>query len=189
MSGNPTTSWTLDSTSWIPDSRYWIPIFASETWILGPVVRRPISANPGLNLNAGVFFFSSKAFSRRIFSSLSRLANHQIAADKRIKLNLRFKLSYLNSNFVLPLGYLNPASNNSALNSNRQWDYRFLELYSGFQRSRFQIPQAKFSRISDSTSNNLPASGIPYNGAKAKNDSENRYTTKTRKSHRDVHTN
>ena len=29
----------------------------------GPVVQRPISANPGLNLNLGFFFFCSKAFS------------------------------------------------------------------------------------------------------------------------------
>ena len=33
---------------------------------------------------------------------------------KRIELNLLFKLSYLNSNFALALGYLNPASNNLA---------------------------------------------------------------------------
>ena len=31
-----------------------------------------------------------------------------------MKLNLLFKLSYLNSNFELTLGYLNPALNNSA---------------------------------------------------------------------------
>ena len=29
---------------------------------LDPVVRRPISANPGLNFNPGLFFFSSKHF-------------------------------------------------------------------------------------------------------------------------------
>ena len=34
-----------------------------------------------------------------------------------IKLNLSFKLSYLNSNFTLTLGYLNPALNNLALHS------------------------------------------------------------------------
>ena len=36
---------------------------------------------------------------------------------KRIKLNFRllFKLSYLNSNFALTLGYLNPPSNNLTL--------------------------------------------------------------------------
>ena len=37
---------------------------------LGPVVRRPISANPGLNFNLGFFVFCSKAFSRIIFSLL-----------------------------------------------------------------------------------------------------------------------
>jgi len=36
---------------------------------------------------------------------------------KRNKLNLLFKLSYLNSNFVLTLGYLNPPLNNPALKS------------------------------------------------------------------------
>ena len=32
---------------------------------LDPVVRRPISANPGLNFNPGLFFFSSKHFLRQ----------------------------------------------------------------------------------------------------------------------------
>ena len=41
--------------------------------------------------------------------------------EKRIKLNLHFKLSYQNSNFVLTLGYANPALNNPALRSNRLW--------------------------------------------------------------------
>ena len=49
---------------------------------LSPVVRRPISANPGLNFNPGLFFFSSKAFSRTIFSILFRVANHQIVDKK-----------------------------------------------------------------------------------------------------------
>ena len=34
-----------------------------------PVVRRPISANPGLNFNPGFFFFCWKVFSRIIFAS------------------------------------------------------------------------------------------------------------------------
>ena len=34
----------------------------------------------------------------------------------RVKLNLRFKLSYVNLNFALTLGYLNPALNNPAQN-------------------------------------------------------------------------
>ena len=48
----------------------------------GPVVRRPISANPGLNVYPGLFFFSSKAFSRTIFSILFSVANSQIADKK-----------------------------------------------------------------------------------------------------------
>ena len=39
---------------------------------------------------------------------------------------------------------------------NRQWDFRFLDLYSGFQSPRLQISQAKNSRI--------PESGFPYMG-------------------------
>ena len=79
------------------------------------LVRRLISANPGLDFNPGVFFFSSKAFSRIIFSILFRVANRQIVEwTRRIKLNLLFKLSLLNSNFALTLGYLNPALNNPA---------------------------------------------------------------------------
>ena len=46
------------------------------------VVRRPVSANPGLNFNPGLFFFSSKAFSLKIFSVLFRVANHQIVDKK-----------------------------------------------------------------------------------------------------------
>ena len=34
---------------------------------LGPVVRTPVSANPGLNFNQGFFFLSSKELSRMIF--------------------------------------------------------------------------------------------------------------------------
>ena len=66
---------------------------------LGPVVRRPISAYPGLNFNPGLFFVSSKAFSWTIFSIIFRVANHQMI--KRTNLNLLFKLSHLNSNFEL----------------------------------------------------------------------------------------
>ena len=48
----------------------------------GLVVWRPISANPGLNVNPGLFFFSSKAFSWTILSILFRVANHQIVDKK-----------------------------------------------------------------------------------------------------------
>ena len=61
----------------------------------GPVVRRSISANLELNFNLGFFFFSSRAFSRIIFSIL---LEYQIIKlwVKRIKLNLllsEFKFS------------------------------------------------------------------------------------------------
>ena len=81
--------------------------------IQAPVVRRPVSANLGLNFNTGFFFFSSKAFSRIIFSILLEYPIIKMG-EKRIKLNLFFKLSYLTSSFALFLGYLNPASNNPA---------------------------------------------------------------------------
>ena len=91
----------------------------TELTNMGAVVRRPISANPGLNLNLGFFSFCSKAFSRIIFSILSKASSHQIVGKKNnFKLNLLFKLSYLNSNFALTLGYLNPALNNPALIAN-----------------------------------------------------------------------
>ena len=50
---------------------------------LGPVVQRPISANPGLNFNLG---FDQK---------------HQIVGKKNFKTELPLKLSHLNSNFAL----------------------------------------------------------------------------------------
>ena len=53
-----------------------------------------------------------------------RASNHQ-SVDKKIKPSLLFKLSYLNSNFALTLGYLNPSLNNTA------------------QDSGFRIPQEK----------------------------------------------
>ena len=79
----------------------------------GPVVQRPISTNPGLNFNPGFFFFCFKAFSRIIFPFF---LEHPITElqTRSIKLNLLFKLLYLNSNFALTLGYFNPALNNSA---------------------------------------------------------------------------
>ena len=49
---------------------------------LGPVVWRPISANPRLDFNPALFFFLSKALSRIIFSILFRVSNHQIVDKK-----------------------------------------------------------------------------------------------------------
>ena len=50
----------------------------SNNWVLGPVVQKPVSANPGLNFNPGFFFCLSKALSQIIFSILFRVSNHQI---------------------------------------------------------------------------------------------------------------
>ena len=80
----------------------------TQCYLPGPVVRRPISANPGLNFNLGFFFFfffCSKAFSRIIFSILYSASNHQIVS-KRNTTEFDLKLSYLNSNFALTPGYL-----------------------------------------------------------------------------------
>ena len=48
------------------------------TNLLCPVVRTPVSANPGLNFNPGFFFFLSKAQLRIIFSILFRVSNNRI---------------------------------------------------------------------------------------------------------------
>ena len=84
---------------------------------MDPVVQRLIAANPGLNFNLGFFFFCPKAFSQIIFSLLFTASNHQIVGKKieLLELNLLLKLSYLKSNFVLSLGELSPALNNSAM--------------------------------------------------------------------------
>ena len=52
--------------------------------VLGPVVRTPVSANPGLNFNPGFFFFLSKAPSRIIFSILFRVSNNQIVGKENL---------------------------------------------------------------------------------------------------------
>ena len=49
---------------------------------LGRVVQRPVSANPRLNFNPGLFFFSSKAFSQKNFSILFRVGNNQVVDKK-----------------------------------------------------------------------------------------------------------
>ena len=47
-----------------------------------PVVRTPVSANPGLNFNPSFFIFLSKALSRIIFSILFRVSNYQIVGKE-----------------------------------------------------------------------------------------------------------
>ena len=95
---------------------------------LGPVVRGPISANPGSNFNLGSFFFCSKAFSQIICTILLEHPIIKLQA-KRIQLNLLSKLSYLNSNFALTPGYLNPALNNPFVRSIRSIRHTYLFKY------------------------------------------------------------
>ena len=50
----------------------------------GPVVRTPVSANPGLNFDPCFFFFLLKALSRILFSILFRVSNHQIVGRENL---------------------------------------------------------------------------------------------------------
>ena len=83
--------------------------------VLGPVARTSISAYQGLDFNLGFFFFLSNTFSCIIFSIFLEYPITKLQT-KRIQLNLLLRRSYLNSNFALTVGYLNPALNNLALN-------------------------------------------------------------------------
>ena len=58
--------------------------------VQGPVVRRPISANPGLNFNLGFFLFCLKAFYRIIFPIVFRASSIQIV-DKKNYTEFAFK--------------------------------------------------------------------------------------------------
>ena len=61
---------------------YTSPMYANWTNIMGPVVRGPITANPGLNFNPGFFFFYSKTFFQIILSILFRVSYYQIVDEK-----------------------------------------------------------------------------------------------------------
>ena len=63
---------------------------------------------------------------------------------KRIKLNLLFKLSYLNSNFALTLGYLKPALSNPALVPLKKFKLGLGQiLRKGFLSKNMQLKQGK----------------------------------------------
>ena len=47
-----------------------------------PFVRKPVSANPGLNFNPGFCFFLSRALSGIVFSVLFRVSSHQIVGKE-----------------------------------------------------------------------------------------------------------
>ena len=79
----------------------------------GPVVRRRISANTGLNFNLDFFTPLFESLFGIISSILYRASNHQILIKKNFT-EFLLKLSDLKSEFTLTLGYLNPALNNPA---------------------------------------------------------------------------
>ena len=86
------------------------------TTLQGPVVRRLISANPGLKYFPGFFV--------PLFESLSLIISlffegHPVIklSTKMVVLNFLLKLSDLKLDFTLTLSYLNQALNNQAQNS------------------------------------------------------------------------
>ena len=85
----------------------------------GQLFEGRLALNPRLNLTLVSFSFVQKHFLGQ-FSLI--FIEHQIInlLTKITKLNLVYKLSYLNSNFALTLGYLNPALNNPAQGFSRR---------------------------------------------------------------------
>ena len=57
-------------------------IYMVQINIQGPVVRTPVSTNPGLNFNPGFFFFLSKALFRIIFYIIFSVSIHQIVGKE-----------------------------------------------------------------------------------------------------------
>ena len=70
--------------------------------------------NPGLNLTRVPFSFAQKWIIFGLFSLLFLELPIINLWTKRIETEMLFKVSNLNSNLALTLGYLNPALNNSA---------------------------------------------------------------------------
>ena len=99
----------------IPDFGGYLPVSRFEyeiSW--AQLFEGRLVLNPGLNLTRVSFSLVQKHFLGQ-FSLI--FIEYQIInlLTKRTKLNLLYKLSYLDSNFALTLGYLNPALNNPAL--------------------------------------------------------------------------
>ena len=101
----------------------------------GPVVRRPISANPGLNFNLGFYFSLFKSCLRIIFSIYFQSIQSKNWRQKDFSWIFFFKLSDLKSNFILILGYLNPALNNPA----QEYYYSSLTVYPWMERSTEKV--------------------------------------------------
>ena len=72
----------------------WVTLGQREGAHQNPVVRGPISSNPGLNFNPGFSILFFKGLFQIIPSILFRTCRHQII-DKKIILNSLLKLSDL----------------------------------------------------------------------------------------------
>ena len=92
----------------------WIVTFTILLQDLGPVVRRPISANPRLNWNLGFFIPLFKILFGIIFCVPFRASNSHIL-DKNYSTEFSSKAFRSEISFTLTLDYLNPALNNPAL--------------------------------------------------------------------------
>ena len=98
-------------------SEKWLQKYQTELLPRAHLFEGWLSLNPGLNFTRVSFSFVQKHFLAQ-FSLIFIEYRTMNLLTKRIKLYvcmyLLYKLSYLNSNFALTLGYLNPALNNPA---------------------------------------------------------------------------
>ena len=85
-----------------------------QSYHLGLVVRRSISANPGLNLYPGFRISLFKCLFGIIISFPFGASDNHIL-DKENQTEFSLTALDLKPDFTLTLGYLNPASNNPAL--------------------------------------------------------------------------
>ena len=113
--------WTMENLEEITPSAiaqwvflYWAQLFQDQL----------VLTSPGLNFNVDIFFCWLKALSGKFSVFLLEYLTIKLQSE-RIRLNLLFKLLYLNSNFALTLAYLNPALNNLALMCNKSWTFGY----------------------------------------------------------------
>ena len=97
-----------------------------------------LALNLGLNLTRVSFSFVQSIFFNNF---LCYSWEHPIInlLTERVKLKLLFKLSNLNSNFALTLGYLNPTFNNPALATNNFWRSREILVLWRYKQPRWII--------------------------------------------------
>ena len=82
--------------------------------ILGPVVQKPINANPRLRINQGVYFSTPKCCSTLIFGKNLHWRK-SILKNKKWQTKLSPKSGKHETKFTLTLDYVDRLSNNRAL--------------------------------------------------------------------------